>query len=44
MTEKKLQELLELIKDECIKEKINILSVYKILHIIKTFFKKQNKN
>ena len=32
---KNLQELLEFIKDECIKERINILPVYKILHIIK---------
>ena len=40
MTEKKLQELLEFIKDECIKERINILTVYKVLYIIKTFFKK----
>lgn len=39
MTEKKLQELLEFIKDECIKERINILVVYKVLHIVKTFFK-----
>jgi hypothetical protein len=40
MTEKKLQELLEFVKDECIREKINILVVYRVLHIIKTFFKK----
>ena len=41
---KNLQELLEFIKDECIKERINILTVYKVLHIIKTFFKKQKIN
>lgn len=39
MTEKKLQELLEFVKNECIKERINILTVYKVLHIIKTFLK-----
>ena len=39
MTEKKLPELLEFIKDECIKENINMLIVYKVLQIIKNFYK-----
>ena len=43
MTEKKLQELLIYIKLECIKENINMLIIYKVLHIIKNFFK-EHKN
>lgn len=40
MKSEDLDKLLELVKQECIKEKINMLSVYKILQIIKDF----NKN
>ena len=39
MTEKKLPELLEYVKNECIKENINMLIVYKVLQIIKNFYK-----
>ena len=39
MKSEDLDKLLELVKQECIKEKINMLSVYKILHVVKTFVK-----
>lgn len=34
---KELDKLLEYVKDECIKEKINMLTVYKVLQVIKNF-------
>ena len=37
---KDLEEMLIYVKEECIKERIDMLTVYKVLHIIKTFFKK----
>ena len=44
MKHKDLEDLLVQVKEECIKEKINMLSVYKILHVVKTFVKNlQNK-
>ena len=36
---KNLPELLEYVKNECIKENINMLIVYKVLQIIKNFYK-----
>ena len=36
---KNLPELLEYVKNECIKENINMLIVYKFLQIIKNFYK-----
>ena len=37
---KDLEEMLIYVKEECIKQRIDMLTVYKVLHIIKTFFKK----
>ena len=39
MKSEDLEKLLEEVKLECIKEKVNMLSVYRILHIIKTSLK-----
>jgi len=39
MSEKELKELLEYVKEECIRENINMLLTYKLLQIVKNYFK-----
>ena len=44
MKGKDLENLLIYIKLECINENVNMLTTYKLLQIVKNFFKEKHKN